>query len=492
MKVAIINPPYNGEKLLFFSIPYLVNGLRKLNPSVDFKVFDCPAQEYNWESLYTLLKEYHPDIVSVSIPFTLSLNAATEILKKSKGLFPSAWTVVGGVHPTLCPEDLVKEADYTVIGDGELPMTKIIKAYQARTQDQIESQTMLRNIPGTAYLENGKMVIVPAGKDDALQMGDPDWSGLDLAPFLSPVIYGSEKKGFSVFTSKGCPFACTYCSNHLLWGRKVVYRDFENVFIEIEEMMSKYNMDQFFLGDDLFTVDKKRVYEFCDLIEKKRLKFDWFFQARANLVTDKRMFERMKSVGAKVANIGIESGNADVLKANKSMEINTIVNAVKILKDVGLMIYAGFIIGFPEDTIDSVWDTITFPDKLDIDSPGFQLMIPYPKTSVREKALKEGGILTNDFSKYSTFNVVYVPPGLQGYDLLEIRKFAFAYFHTRSKKRLDNFLKRYIGLPKYGLVKKKYSAIYENKDKYNKDYLMNLKSSSDLSVVSKSFERLPV
>ncbi len=450
------------------------------------------AREYSLEELYLKLEAYQPDIIGVSIPFTLSLKAAIEILNKSKDLFPKVWTVTGGVHPTLCPDDLVKECDYAVIGDGELPVTRLIQAYRALTQEEIQAQTKPRNIPGTAYIENGKMIIVPAGKDDGLHLGDPDWSGLDLTPFLYPVVHGSGKKGFSIFTSKGCPFSCTYCSNHLLWGRKIVYRDFDGVFAEIEEMMGKYHIEHFVLEDDLFTVDTRRVYEFCDRIEKKGLKFNWQFQARPNLVKNKEMFKRMVSAGAKVVNLGIESGNAEVLKANKSMDISIISNTVDILKSVGLLVYAGFIIGFPEDTIHSVWDTITFPDRLDIYSPGFQLMIPFPKTDVREKALKEGGILTNDYSKYSTYNVVYVPPALQGYNLLEIRKFAFAYFHTRSRKRLDLFLKRFVGKPNYEELKAKYTSIYEEKDKYNKDYLMSLKTSSGVSEVKSSSGRLPI
>ncbi len=194
------------------------------------------------------------------------MEPAIKILSKCKELFPLVWTVAGGVHPTLCPEDLFRECDYVVIGEGELPITKIVQAYQAQTQDQIEAQTISRKTPGTAYCENGKMITVPAGKDDVLTMGNPDWSGLDLTIFLFSIIYGSEKKGFSIFTSKGCPFACTYCINHLLWGRKIVYRDFDQVFDEIEGMMSKYNIDQFALEDDLFTVDTKRVYEFCPLV----------------------------------------------------------------------------------------------------------------------------------------------------------------------------------------------------------------------------------
>ena len=495
VRVAVVNPPHAGLKLILFSVPYLVNGLRKMNPDVKIEVFDCTATELGLSDLYLQLEKFQPNIIGVSIPFSVSLNASIDILKKSRDLFPLAWTVVGGVHPTLEPRDLVEYADYTVIGDGEIPFTNIIQAYKICTDVEIQNRKLPRKIPSVVFFEDGKMKSVPV-KEDTMYMGDPDWNGLDLTPFLSPVIYGDVKKGFSIFTSKGCPFVCTYCSNHLLWGRKIVYRDFEGVFNEIKWMMDHYRIEQFVLEDDLFTVDQKRVYEFCDLIEKKGLKFEWMFQTRGNLVgqrkRDQKMFERMKEVGATVANMGIESGSQRVLQSNKQMDKQVIVDAVKMLKEMGYLIYAGFIIGFPEDDIESVWDTIAFPDQLDIDSPGFQLMIPYPKTSVRDKALKEGGILTNDYSKYSTFNVVYVPPGLQGYDLLEIRKFAYAYFHTRSKERLDNFLKRYIGKPEYDTVKTKYTAMYINKEVHGLKSLERLKLKSRAHHIVESNARLPI
>lgn len=484
IKVALINPPYNDNKLLFFSIPYLVNGLRKLNPLTDFKVFDCPAMEYRLEDLFLKLDEYHPDIIGVSIPFTIMLKPALHIINQCRRLFPEAWIVTGGVHASLCPEELFRECDYVVIGEGERPMTQIINSYQVKSKS--------RDIPGTAFAENGKMTVVPGEKIDSIRMGSPDWSSLDLTPFLFPCIFGSQKKGFSVFTSKGCPYSCSYCSNHLLWNKKLVYRNLDEVFSEIEWLMQTYCINQFVIEDDLFTMNKDRVIRFCEMIEKKKFNIEWIFQTRANLVKDKDMFIKMKNVGAKVANMGIESGNADILRINKAISIDQVVNAVKIIKSAGLLVYAGFIIGFPEDTIDTVWETINFADELDIDSPGFQLMVPYPKTRVREKAIKEGGIVTNDFSKYSTYGVVYVPPGLKGYDLLAIRKFAFRYFHTRSRKRVDNFLKRFVGSQDYESIKEKYNSMHDQKDKYNKEYLMSLKYSKDTSKNKKDVERLPI
>lgn len=484
IKVALINPPYDDHKLLFFSLPYLVNSLRKQKLNAEFKVLDCPAMQLSLDDLFEKLEEYQPDIIGISIPFTLSLKPALHIIDTCKKLFPKAWIITGGAHVSLCPEDVFNECDYAVIGEGERPMAQIIRSYQANLKQ--------RDISGTAFDENGKMIIVPEEKTASVSMGSPDWSDLDLTPFFFPCIYGSPKKGFTVFTSKGCPYNCTYCSNHILTHRKVIYRDFDEVIAEIQWFKKKYNINLFNIVDEVFTLNRDRVFEFCDILEKKKIDIEWTFQTRANLVNDKDIFVRMKNVGAKATSIGIESGNPDVLRANKHISLEQIINAVRILKSTGLLVYAGFIIGFPEDTIDTVWDTITLPDKLDIDSPGFQLMVPYPKTKVREKALREGGILTNDFNKYTTYGVVYVPPGLNGYDLLAIRKFAFQYFHTCSRKRVDNFLKRFEGMKDYDLIKEKYNLMYEQKDEYNKEYLLSLRYSSKSDKNKKEAECLPI
>lgn len=483
-KVALINPPYNNHRLLFFSLPYLVNGLRKKNLSADFKVFDCPAMQYDMAELFRELQEYRPDIVGVSVPFTLSLKPALHIINACKKLFPKACIVSGGAHASLCPEDLIEECDYVVIGDGERPMARIIHSYQSNSKK--------RDIPGTAISEKGRMIIMPLGKIDHGTMGSPDWDGFDLRPFFTSWVFGEDKKGFSVFTSKGCPYNCTYCSNHILTDRKVAYRDLNEVIAEIQWFQKKYSINLFNIADEVFTLDRDRVFKFCDMLDDKKINIEWTFQTRANLIKDKDILLRVKKSGARAVSMGIESGNAGVLRLNKHISLEEIEGSVRAVKNAGLLVYGGFIIGFPEDTIDTVWDTITLPDKLDIDSPGFQLMVPYPKTMVREKAFKEGGILTNDFSEYTTYGVVYVPPGLNGYDLLAIRKFAFQYFHTRSRKRVDDFLKRFVGTKDFESIKRKYNLMHEEKDKYNKEYLMGLKDVKDGSKDQKEVEPLPV
>ena len=233
----------------------------------------------------------------------------------------------------------------------------------------------------------------------------------------------ANKKKVFHFTSKGCPFNCSYCSNQLLWDRRVLYRDLEEVYDELKYFQNKYKINTFLLEDDVFTVKKERIYEFSQMLIDKKVNIRWAFQTRPNILPDVKALKFAYNTGCRVVSMGIEGGNEKILNKNQTTSKKYNYRCSKKGARGKMQVYAGFIIGFPEDTIDTVWDTIKFPDELDIASPGFQLMVPYPATAVRKVAEKEGGILTNDYSKYSTYDEVYCPPGLKGYDLKAIRKF---------------------------------------------------------------------
>jgi len=482
IKIALIYPPYRNQKKIFFSLAYIIEGLRKSGENIEVELFDSPAMGYDVPTLLNKLIAFSPDIIGISIPFTIMLDQGKEIIKRCRELFRSSWIVTGGTHVTLCPEDVYKESDYVVLGEGVTPILKIAEYYRSGKKGY--------DINGIVYEKDQSMVSVNRSdteKNNSDKMGSPDWSDVDLNEFFEPIFFGEKGKGFSIFTSKGCPFNCSYCSNQLLWDRRVIYRDLDDVAKELKYIIDKYNVNNFVLEDDVFTIRKERAIEFCDMLERENIRINWIFQTRPNIVPDNNVLLRCKSMGAKVVNIGIESGNNYVLQQNGTTSKDIIENTVDRIHSAGLKVYGGFIIGFPEDNIDTVWDTITFADSLDIESPGFQLMVPYPKTEVRKKALIAGGIITHDYNEYSTYNVVYVPPGLAGYDLKEIRKFAYLYFHTRKQDRMERFLKRFEGAAEYSAVCEKYTNAYKKRDMYNKEYLKSLvydstKDNDSLSV----------
>ena len=106
------------------------------------------------------------------------------------------------------------------------------------------------------------------------------------------------------------------------------------------------------------------------MLVKHNLKINWRFQTRPNIMPDLETLKKAKNHGCKVVGMGIEGGNEKILQINQTTSKKDIIAAVGRVKAAGLKAYAGFIIGFPEDTIETVWDTIRFPDELNIDSLG--------------------------------------------------------------------------------------------------------------------------
>jgi anaerobic magnesium-protoporphyrin IX monomethyl ester cyclase len=468
VRVALIYPPSKINRL-FYSLAYLSNHIRKLGKKVDVKVINCPALGYFKDDLIKALEEFQPHIIGISIPFTIMLPSSMEVMRDCRKKFLGSLLIAGGAHATICPEDLFDKCDFVVVGDGEHVLTKMIESFP-RKED-------IENLDGIAFSKNGKMILRPQDPRHRI-MGSPDWENEELSQHLYSLIYGTKEKAAAIFTSKGCVYNCSYCSNNLISGHKIVYRKIEDVIKEIRFYIDRYKIKSFDLLDEIFTVNEKRVIEFCDAIEKEKLNITWGFQTRANLVSNKSLLKRMRAAGARVISLGIESGNEDVLRANKGLGREAIIEAVNILKEAGFIIYAGFIIGFPQDTIETVWQTICFPDELGIDSPGFQIMVPYPKTEVRRIAEKEGGILTDDFEQYSTYDVVYSPPGLAGYDLLAIRQFAHQYFHTRNEHRLNKWLSRFEGHKNFEEISKVNRKMFMSRDSINLDYLKEFKLSN--------------
>ena len=129
------------------------------------------------------------------------------LIESVRANLPDSWVVTGGTHATLCAEDLYKVADYTVLGEGVGPMSQIINYFKEGKKGY--------NMNGVVYNKDGKMQgLSELILKNILKMGSPDWSDLNLN-FLDQYFWRAGKR-FRIFTSKGCPFNCSYCSNQLL------------------------------------------------------------------------------------------------------------------------------------------------------------------------------------------------------------------------------------------------------------------------------------
>lgn len=311
------------------------------------------------------------------------------LIKKLKEEQKNRVIVVGGAHPTDCPEEVIGAgADIVVRGEGEGTLEELCAYWRGEKE--------LKDILGITYQENGKIVSnPPRPRLDIENLPIPDLDIYDIDIFR-------DKNGFikgfhRIYTSRGCPGACTFC-DWKVFGQKFKYYSVSRIIEDIKRRRDVYGIKSFSIADDCFTVIPERVFEFCKLI--KPLKIEWRANSRANLVT-LEMLKAMKDAGCHSVAFGLESGDPEtLLRIAKRITLEENIKAVQMAHEVGLECYGCLMTGFPWETVKNVENQIKFVKKVWEDVSLFQVsgcLMPFPGTAIYYRYNKEYG-----FTKYWT------------------------------------------------------------------------------------------
>jgi radical SAM superfamily enzyme YgiQ (UPF0313 family) len=326
---------------------------------------------------------------------------AEELAKQIKEENPKAVIAFGGSHSSVLPENSLKSENIDVVvrGEGEMTMLEIAQA--------VERGTSFKEITGISYKNKGQIIHNP----DRELIRD-----IDAIPFPARNLIRQDKfleigykkygdRGAWIFSSRGCPYHCTYCASCSIWTRKWRARSPENIFEEIRELIDSYNVDRINFADDTFTISRKRVVEFCNLLKRENLQISWGCNVRADNV-DKNLFEEMKSAGCTDVWIGAESGSPVILKdIKKGITLAQIKDAFKWSKEAGLKRRAYLMIGSPKESRETILLTEELVGEIRPDTLEFSILTPYPGCENYEMAKKEGYINDNmDWSKVDIFS----------------------------------------------------------------------------------------
>jgi anaerobic magnesium-protoporphyrin IX monomethyl ester cyclase len=205
----------------------------------------------------------------------------------------------------------------------------------------------------------------------------------DNANYINYYKKRGEPPTTSAITSRGCPFACDFCS-HPIFGESFRERSPGNMADEVEQILG-LGYGRVFFQDDCFTLTKGRVARFCDEVERRNLKFGWECLSRVDSM-DEVTASRMRTAGCDHVFFGLESGSDRVLKImNKSATPEMGRRAVEAAKAGGLKTGAFFIFGYPGDDTDSMLETLHFADSLPLDYLSFTYPYPIPGTPLYER-----------------------------------------------------------------------------------------------------------
>ena len=350
-----------------------------------------------WESILCLagddilsvVEKQRPDIVSVSMMST-DYHRLIPIIESIKEKHPQIPILVGGAHPTFSPDLIENPAvDAICIGEGDHAFADVLsRLEQGRSLDGI----------GNIITKSSATPIRPLIED------------LDELPFLDREIVYNRSPSMKVFklrsffTSRGCPYHCTYCFNHSYnamykgLGKIVRKRSVEHILAEIEEVTRKYPTEYIRFSDDAFVhrVDDWLV-EFAHKYPK-RIGLPFYCLIRPNCVS-KEMVQLIKESGCRSVCMSIETADTElrsnVLKRN--MTTDQITGAFDLFNEAGLKIYTNSILGLPTSTYENEIETIDLNIRCRPAFANFTIFVPFPGTEIYNFCVKEN--LLNDETK---------------------------------------------------------------------------------------------
>jgi radical SAM superfamily enzyme YgiQ (UPF0313 family) len=423
MRILFINPL--TAKVEVPSIPplglaYLAAVLRE--DKHDVQIIDYDLERDQIDSFEQTIHSYKPNIIGLSA-MTLQINNAFLLAQRVKQVSKDILVVFGGAHPSALPEQTLQEAkgnvDIVVIGEGEMTILDIAQSKP------------VRDINGIAYIKDGS-VIRTAPR--------PFIADLDALPFPARDLLKINKyRGWGplrttpsthLISSRGCPFECVFCSEKAVFGRGYRARSAEKIIDEIKCLVNTYGMKEVAFYDDLFTLDKKRVIEICDELDRQKITIDWKALSRVNTI-DLEMLSRMRQAGCWLISYGFESGSPEVLSAiKKHQTVEQSINAAELTRKAGIKFYGFFMIGNIGETQTTVLRTISLARRLKPDYLQFTIVRPDPGSFLYNKHKMEIEKAHTSWEEYYAFSrktnaMPVVDTSLTISELLDLRHIAY-------------------------------------------------------------------
>lgn len=346
------------------------------------------------KSIFDFIKRFQPDYIAFSIT-SIEKDWAIKLSAKIKKIY-KVYSVFGGAEPTYNPEIINLPAiDFVCRGEGEKGLLELIK--------RIDRGESLKGIQNFWVKEKGKIIKNPLGSLRA-NLNDlplPDRTIYYKYPLLANL---STKK---FLCSRGCPYSCTYCSNHAYHklfknlGQFIRFRKPEIIIEEIIKVKKEYGLKNVYFSDETFTLNHEWLYELLKLYRKK-IKLPFSCLARANELDEKTVRELKKS-GCFYIAFGLESGSErirnEILKRNMSNEV--LFNAAKLLKKYNIPFLTHEMFVLPTETLAEAYQTVEMNIKMGTDSVWGTVFQPFRNTEIYEYC-KERKLINDKIKAGST------------------------------------------------------------------------------------------
>jgi len=409
MNILLINPKTpsfidNKEYYIPSSLLYLASSLQKDGKNVDILDLNTFMSNDTESILINKISNMEYSLIGITCLFSGHYPLVSEYSRIIKHHLKSIPIVIGGIHPTLFPYEILYNCptiDYIILGEGELSLVELSNVIYTKYTAKYEFHNNLSKIDGFAYRYNDKIEI----NTKKLFIEDLDsipisaYNLINLKDYYHNTTNWHNPKNLSIncsipiISSRSCPMKCNFCSMFNVMGSKHRKRTPKNVVDEIELLYNKYNHRYFSFMDDNLTLDKSHVTKICNEIINRNLNIQFDTPNGISIkFLDEGILDLLVSAGLVRVSLAIESGS-DYIRNNimgKKLSRKKIFEIVKLTKKYkSLYVRAFFIMGTPEETNDTLMETYNMIQEIDVDKPIVSTLIPFPGTRLFEQCLKD-------------------------------------------------------------------------------------------------------
>jgi radical SAM superfamily enzyme YgiQ (UPF0313 family) len=320
------------------------------NEGYDVQIVDLAVIKWDYDYVKGQIKGFNPDIIGISA-LTASFPRTLQMSSYLKQEFPEIPIILGGIHPTFTDMKTLEEnecIDMIVRREGELTFLELLET--------LKKGGDLSSILGLTYRDNGHI----RRTEDRPFIKELDTLPIPAYHLLDTIDIYNKVQSQLMVSSRGCPNHCIFCSTSAYWGHFWRGMSPPRVLAEMDVLINDVKAQRIVFGDDLFTLNKKRVHQICDGLEERGSPVEWLCSVRADSI-DLELLKHMKKAGCFGVFIGVESGSQESLnKMNKRTTVEKNLHAVKISKEAGLETTTSFLVGLPWETEADIRKNVEF------------------------------------------------------------------------------------------------------------------------------------
>jgi hopanoid C-3 methylase len=391
--VLLIQPDVSqaiGFRMVALPEPLHLEMVAAMVPQHDVRILDMRLDG----NLEAALRAFWPEMVAVTA-LTPEVYAAQDVLQRVKAFSAEIFTVVGGHHATLLPRDFfVAQVDAVATGQAELMFAELVRA--------VADRRGLDGVPNILWRNRDGIFVHNKHSEDRVDLANLPMPRRDLTEsYRNEYFFLFDKPDTSVATSRGCPFRCKFCSVHEFYHGTINQMPPQRVVSEIGMISS----DHITLVDDNFLMNRKREDTIADLIKAEGIQKRFSMECRTDsIVRHPELVEKWVQIGLYAVLLGLEGGCDETLKnLNKSCNVDTNNQAIKILQDNGVIIWGAFIVD-PDWTDDDFKRLSDYVSAKEITHTQFTVLTPLPGTQLYRD--RRDDLLTGDYSCFDTLHAV--------------------------------------------------------------------------------------